>query len=62
MIAHVHRHAATLFDPLHFTVSERRLQVWTVQLHRELCDAVRPAEGAGLERLLGLVVVFPPRT
>lgn len=59
--AHIHRHAATLFDPLHLTVSERGLQVWAVQLHCELCDAVWPAEGAGLEGLLGLVVAFPSR-
>lgn len=28
--AHIHRHAATLFDPRHLTVSERGLQVWAV--------------------------------
>lgn len=59
LAAHVHRHAAALFDPLHLTVPERGLQVRAVQLHGELGDAVRPAEGAGLERLLRLVVALP---
>lgn len=62
MAAHIHRHAATLFDPLHLTVSERGLQVWAVQLHCELCDTVRSAEGAGLKRFLGLVVAFSSRS
>lgn len=61
MAAHVYRHTAALFDPLHLAVPERRLQVWAVQLHRQLCDAVRPAEGAGLKRLLNFVVALPPR-
>lgn len=58
--AHVHGHAATLFDPLHFAVSEGRLQVGALQLHGELRDAVRPAEGARLKGFLRLVVAFPP--
>lgn len=57
--AHIHRHAAALFDPLHLPVPEGRLQVRAVELDRELRDAVRPAEGAGLEGLLGLVVTLP---
>lgn len=61
MAAHIHRHAAALFDPLHLAVSERRLLVWAVELHCELCDAVWPAEGTGLKRLLDLVVFFPSR-
>lgn len=60
MAAHVHRHAATLFDPLHLAVPERRLQVRAVQLDGELRDAVRPAEGARLEGLVHLVVALPP--
>lgn len=56
MATHIHRHAATLFDPLHLTVFERRLQVWTVQLNGELCDAMWPAERTRLEGLLGLSV------
>lgn len=61
MAAHLHGYTATLFDPLHLTVSERGLQVWAVQLHCELCDTVWLAEGAGLERLLDLVVALPSR-
>lgn len=59
MAAHIYGHAATLFDPLHLAVPERRLQVWTVQLNCELRDAMRPAEGARLEGLVDLVVAFP---
>lgn len=61
MAAHVHRHAATLFDSLHLAVPEGRLQVRTVELDRELRDAMRPAEGARLEGLLGLVGTLPSR-
>lgn len=61
MAAYIHRHTPTLFDPLYLTVSVRRLQVWAVQQHCELCDAVWPAEGAGLKWFLGLVVTFPSR-
>lgn len=60
MAADVHRHAATLFDSLDLAVPEGRLKVGTVQLHCELSDALRPAEGAGLEGLLEFVVMFPP--
>lgn len=60
MAAHIHRHAATLLDPLHLPVPEGRLQVRALQLDRELRDAMRPAEGARLEGLLGLVVALPP--
>lgn len=61
MAAHIHRHAAALFDPLHLTVPERGLQIWAVQLHRQLCDAMRPAEGAGLKRFLNFVVALSSR-
>lgn len=59
MAAHIHGHAATLFDPLHLTVFERRLQVRTIELNGELCDAMWPAERTRLEGFLGLIVALP---
>lgn len=57
--AHLHRHAATLFDSLHLPVPERRLQGRAVELDCELRDAMRPAERARLEGLLGLGGTLP---
>lgn len=57
--SHVHRHTATLFDTLYLAMAKGRLQARTVQLNSKLGKAVRPAEGTGLEGLLGLVVVLP---
>ena len=61
MTTHIHGHTATLFDPLYLTVSERGLQVWAVELHCKLCDAMWPAEGAGLKGFLGFAVAFSSR-
>lgn len=56
-VRHAHRHAAALFHALDLPVTERRLQVRTVELHRQRGEAMRPAESARLKRLLLLLDV-----
>lgn len=55
--SHVNRNTPALFDPLDFSVPKGWLQVRAVQLDSERGEAVRPAKGARLERLLLLLHV-----
>jgi len=51
-LGHADGHAAALLDALDLAVADVRLQVRAVELHSEAGEALRPAEGTGLEGLL----------
>lgn len=51
-LGHADGHAAALLDALDLAVADVRLQVRAVELHGEAGEALRSAEGTGLEGLL----------